>query len=141
MITSCTFAGNAAGIGGGLRFVYDYSTPIIENTVIAFCTDGEAVECYSTYTPSVTCCDIYGNAGGDWVDCLEGLEGSNGNASVDPLFCLEDNPSEPYSLHEGSPCLAENSPCGELVGAFGQGCGAVTVVEAVSWGAIKAMFR
>ena len=61
--------------------------------------------------------------------------------SEDPLFCLEHNWWEPYSLHEGSPCLPENSPCGELVGAFGQGCEAVTSIESTSWGAIKALYR
>jgi hypothetical protein len=87
------------------------------------------------------CCDFYGNAGGDWVGCIADKYGIDGNFSEDPLFCLEDNTEEPYSLHEGSPCLPENSPCGALVGAFGLGCGPVTSVEDVSWGAIKATFR
>jgi hypothetical protein len=45
----------------------------------------------------------------------------------DPRFCLEFDCYEAqmsdYSLREDSPCLAENSPCGELIGALGQGCG------------------
>lgn len=144
-LTNCTFSENVAphavwdGLGGGMRCVS--SSPTLTNTIIAFSTEGEAISCDGASSPSLICCDIFGNAGGDWIGCIADQYGVNSNFSDDPLFCLEDNPGEPYSLHEGSPCLPENSPCGELVGALGQGCGAVTVVEAVSWGAIKAMYR
>jgi hypothetical protein len=61
----------------------------------------------------------------------------NDNFSLDPLFCLESNPVAPFTLHVGSLCLSENSPCGQLVGAYGSGCAAITVVRATSWSEIK----
>lgn len=33
------------------------------------------------------CCDLYGNALGDWVDCVEGQQGQDGNPSEGPLVC------------------------------------------------------
>jgi len=48
--------------------------------------------------------------------------------SADPLFCnpascdLAPTSEGDYYLQAGSPCLAEKSPCGELIGAYGGGC-------------------
>ena len=57
---------------------------------------------------------------------------------ADPLFC--DPAAGDFTVAADSPCLPANSgPCG-LIGALGQGCGAVAV-EGVSWGSIKAMYR
>ncbi|MBD3366818.1 MAG: hypothetical protein GF405_01435 [Candidatus Eisenbacteria bacterium] len=139
VFTGCTIAANAAPSGGGLC-VYAEGSPSLENTVIAHSTEGAAVYCGGSSDASLVCCDVYGNAGGDWTGCIEGLLGVEGNFSVDPEFCLGDNPDAPYALRDGSPCLAENSPCGELVGAFGQGCGE-NPVETTTWGAVKALFR
>jgi hypothetical protein len=57
---------------------------------------------------------------------------------IDPLFC--DQEAGDFTLREGSPCLPEDPfGCG-LVGALGQGCGAVSI-ESKSWGAIKGLYR
>ncbi len=145
LLMNCTIAGNSCAPEGGAVSCNGVNYPVgltLSACVVALNGEGCAILCSGAFTdPALRCCDIYGNADGDWVGCIADQYGVNFNFSGDPLFCLEDNPGEPYSLHEGSPCLPVNSPCGELVGAFGQGCGAVTVVEAVSWGAIKAMFR
>jgi hypothetical protein len=48
--------------------------------------------------------------------------------TADPLFCnpvdcnLAPTTDGDYHLAPGSPCLAENSPCGEQIGALGPGC-------------------
>ena len=97
---------------------------------------------------AVTCCDLYGNAGGDWVNCVEDLYGVDGNISADPLFC--DPGSGDFQLQQGSPC-APGSDC-DLIGAWPVGCGGPAGVpdvpaaqdgtgEQTRWGAIKAMFR
>ena len=45
----------------------------------------------------------------------------------DPLFCDPTDcglpVEEDWSLDARSPCLPEQSPCGELIGALGPGCG------------------
>lgn len=45
---------------------------------------------------------------------------------TDPMFCGTQPCAYPVgdlALHADSPCLAEHSPCGELIGALGQVCG------------------
>jgi hypothetical protein len=75
----------------------------------------------------VSCTDIYGNAGGDWVGNLAGQLGVNGNISEDPLFCDAANGN--LQLDFSSPCLF--AECGTM-GAWGIGCPAEGVVEAAA---------
>jgi predicted outer membrane repeat protein len=143
-IVRCTLVGNEAGEHGGGIYCDGASIVSLTKTIISFST-GEALYCDdASSTVGLLCCDLYGNTGGDWVGCVAGQSGAVGNCSCDPLFCLEDNPLQPYSLHEGSPCICEPcSPCGDYLGAFGPaaGCDPVSLVGRSSWGAIKAMFR
>jgi hypothetical protein len=62
----------------------------------------------------LTCCDVYGNEGGDWVGCIADQYGIDGNISEDPFFC-----EGSLYLSSDSPCLY--GPCGQI-GAHGQGC-------------------
>ena len=118
----------------------DDSSPVLENTIIAFNSTGQVISCVGSSSPLLTCCDIYGNAGGDWVGCIAGQYGVSGNISEDPLFCGELNPDEPLSLRGDSPCApGGNSECG-LIGAWGVGCEA-TLIGNATWGSIKAMYR
>jgi hypothetical protein len=120
---SCTFAYNASPTGGGL-YAAD-SDMTIENTIIAFSSEGSAIHCSGTGSAELTCCDVYGNEGGDWVGCIAGQDVLGGNLSADPLFC--DVPLEDYSLDDGSPCLPANNTCGTQMGALGEGCTTVAV--------------
>jgi predicted outer membrane repeat protein len=65
----------------------------------------------------VSCCDVYGNTVGDWIECIEGQDSVRGNFSADPLFC--DTLSDDYHLRPYSPCL-DASGCG-FVGPLGEG--------------------
>jgi hypothetical protein len=117
------------------------SFPVLENTVIAFATAGGSIFCIpGDSDPILTCCDIYGNTGGDWTDCIEDQQGINGNISEDPLFC--DPGNEDFTLQECSPCAPFSPPNPEcdLIGAWPVGCGGTPTIE-TSWGAVKAMFR
>ncbi len=126
-ITSCTFSGNS-GVSGGGAFIRHYSTPVFENTIIAFSSQGCAISCASDSDVTLSCSDVYGNAGGDYVDVLDGLNGVDGNFSEDPLFC--DAAGDDFTLRDNSPCAGENNPACGQVGAFGVGCsaGATTYV-------------
>lgn len=121
-IESCTFVENYVEDGdpgypgmGGTLFCYAGSSVTIENTIVAYTLHGET--CYGE-SPSLSCCDVYGNAEGDYVGPLAGQEGVNGNFSANPLFCDLDGGD--LTLHECSPC-ADAPGCG-LIGAFGVGC-------------------
>lgn len=70
----------------------------------------------------ITCTDIHGNEGGDWVFPLEELLGQEGNICEDPLFC--DAANGDFSLAEGSPCLPGFNPDCGVMGAHGLGCSA-----------------
>jgi hypothetical protein len=123
LFRNCTFYGNSAGNGGGVLVCGCSSDATLENSILAFSTQGEAVYCWSNGSATLSCCDVYGNAGGDWVDCIAGQEGQNGNICADPLFCDADGGN--FTLHGSSPCLAGHHPegydCG-LMGAWPVGC-------------------
>ncbi len=113
-IRRCTFVGNSPNaIDTG------FASVIVESSVIAFNLGGEPVVCSGGSSP-LSCCDVFGNEGGDWVGCIAGQDGSNGNISLDPLFC--DAGAGDLTLCELSPCTDENNPeCGPI-GALGVGC-------------------
>ena len=144
LMVGCTFVGNNASTAGSALDSYDSSPPTLYRCILALGTSGGAVfvDGYGS-TPSFTCSDIYGNAGGDWTGDIAAQLGVSGNMSMDPLFC--DPFGGDYSLCEDSPCLPDNHPSGscDLVGAFGMGCGPCgdVSVESMSWGAIKSLYR
>jgi parallel beta-helix repeat protein len=119
-LSNCTFDGNScgpAGYGGGITCQFG-AVPTIERCIIAHSTVGEALYCLGA-TPVISCCDLYGNAGGD---ALCGTDGG-GNFTFNPLLCgtgLGD-------ISSYSPCAPGNHPAG--AGACGGqiiGSGAVT---------------
>ena len=120
-MTGCTLVRNS---GSNQVFVDQYGTATLDRSVIAFSTLGSALSCGSGtgVTLSVTCCDFFGNPGGDWGGC-EGNPGENGNFAADPRFC--NVASGDFTLEDASPCLPGQHPdgavCG-LIGAYGQGC-------------------
>ncbi|MBN2210059.1 MAG: right-handed parallel beta-helix repeat-containing protein [Sedimentisphaerales bacterium] len=117
-VDHCTFYGNVSGI-----FLHTCGTTTINNTIIAYSTIGSAVSCISS-SPTLSCCDVYGNAGGDYTDCIAGQGGVRNNFSQDPRFC--DPVFEDFTLNNMSPCHPLILPCGQ-VGAWGEGCsGAMT---------------
>jgi predicted outer membrane repeat protein len=127
-VTQSTFADNAAQLGGS---IYLWSSPgiIVENSIFAFGPRGSAVSCLDPASePTLSCCDVYGNASGDWTGCIEGQLGLDGNISEDPRFC---SPLEhDYELGLDSPCAPGNSPpgCG-LIGARKASCAPTSTTQ------------
>lgn len=143
-LTSCTIALSDSFIGGSVAVdVTDTGMPgpaiaTLDRVIVAF-TDGIAVSCSGGGQATLTCCDVFGNAGGDWTGCIAGQFGINGNFSLDPQFCDLDNRN--FRLQASSPCLPGNHPQGDpcgLIGVYGSGC--ATAVEPTTWGAIKAHY-
>ncbi|MFN8546389.1 MAG: right-handed parallel beta-helix repeat-containing protein [Candidatus Eisenbacteria bacterium] len=130
-VAGCTIWGSA---GGGLSVG---PTAVIENTIVAFGTSGPAVVCWSG-TPTFVCCDLFGNAGGDWVECVADQRDQNGNISANPRFC--DPEAGDFSVSLGSPCLPDYHPSGVdcgLIGAVGEGCAPPPAISRTTWGALK----
>ncbi len=126
----CTLVNNEAGqTGGGIWFTYEVSITL-ENTILAFSHEGGGIHNYPNPThPSeyaISCCDIFGNAEGNYTGDIDDQTGIGGNISADPLFC--DLDADDFTLAANSPCLPGNHPdgadCG-LIGAVEQGCGTV----------------
>ncbi len=135
----CTIVGNTApGVGG--VYMSSFTPPVppypclceawVTNTIIAFNGPGRGIasgcdEFDPWYSePVVGCVDLYGNAGGNWVDEFEsyGPPHSTTNLEQDPLLCGGDNPDDPYSLRLDSPCAEENNVHCGLIGARDVGC-------------------
>ena len=128
ILTNCTFFENAAPTAGGL-YCQPLADALLNNTIIAFSTLGEAVACEDQASTLLTCCDVYGNAGGDWVGCIAGQDSVNNNLWADPMFCDPDAGN--FTLAENSPCAPDHSPLGcGLIGADTVGCSATAVAGA-----------
>ncbi|MCK4303248.1 MAG: right-handed parallel beta-helix repeat-containing protein [Candidatus Eisenbacteria sp.] len=125
-IRQCTFYANGGTYGGGV-YCTDSSHPLIENTIIAFSTEGEGVHCGGGSNAVLACCDLYGNEGGDWVGCVASQLGVNGNIWEDPELCAPEQLN--FALREGSPCGPESNPSCGLIGAVAVGCGTMGVGE------------
>lgn len=141
-MVSCTLCFNSAGRWGG-GILCKYTQFSVLNTIIAYCTNGDAVYCGTSGAVNLSCCDVYGNADGDWIGCISGQYGVDGNISEPPLFCDPD--SGDFTLDEISPCAPDNSPqaCG-LIGALPPGCAHAGVPpqgQEATWGAIKATYK
>lgn len=144
-ITNCTFLGNAgySSIDGGAAIsLHDTGQIAVNNSVLAFQVGPLPAIDESTWgvdrdVPLLSCCDIYGNEGGDWVGVIADEYGINGNISEDPLFC--DHPGGDYTLSCASPCAPENNPDCGLIGAWPVACGA-SPVERTTWGRLRQTF-
>jgi hypothetical protein len=119
LISRCTFYRNSAPTGGGLS-IGSWGSVTLDRVIVSYGMVGSAVYCPEGSVISLTCCNIYGNVGGDWVGCIADREHTNGNLSVNPLFC--DPEYGNLKLAWLSTCLPENNPCGVQIGAHGLGC-------------------
>jgi hypothetical protein len=132
----CTIVDNATSHVGGNVYC-GAGTGTLTNCIIAFSESGGGVYATDGDLPTMSCCDVYGNAGGDYGGDLTDQTGLNDNISEDPQFCglsIAD-----YKLHEFSPCLPGGNDCGVQLGAYEQGCD--SPVEKMSWGRVKSMWR
>jgi len=123
-VSSCTFWGNkATDPTGSIIFLDENATLEMSRSIIALNASGQAITVTDAdYIPMLTCNDIYGNPGGDWVGCISDLLGVEGNISADPLFCDVDKALTPLTIAAESPCAPQNNPDCGLIGARPVGC-------------------
>jgi hypothetical protein len=130
-----TFVGNRAPTGAALftsNVGYSWEA---RNSVFTLSVEGTAVDALLPQSAAAGDCNVFWqNPGGDF-----GLYSSGPNDQfVDPEFC--DIPSDEYTVQPTSPCAEKNSPvCGQI-GAYGIGCGTVSV-EPTSWSRVKSWYR
>jgi len=91
---------------------------VVDGNIIAF-GDGVGLRLEDYFVP--TCNDIWGNAGGNYVHIAD-QTGSNGNLSLNPLFC--DAPGGDYRIDVKSPCAPGFvlNTCGGLIGSLEPFC-------------------
>lgn len=138
-ITRCTLVSNSdTGWGGGGISCINASHPVLEQVLIVG-NPGGGIYTWEASQPVLSCCDVWGNPGGNFTGIMVDPTGTNGNLSVDPLFCLGLNPADPYTLQAASPCAPAGNDCGLQIGARGVGCDVVGV-EQKSWGEVKSLY-
>ncbi len=151
-ITNCTITGNSTGAsaGGGVAFADDVDGDALIGCTISGNTSAlYAGGVYTNEAATVTRCIVWGNcAPGLGAELYAGAHGAalvctdvdttglyawystitfDGNCVyTDPKFCgfvpCQQTTSGNWTLMNTSPCLPQNSPCGQLIGARGQGC-------------------
>jgi hypothetical protein len=138
-VQGCTFYGNSQQwtFSGGAAMKLSVppgggSFDLGNNTFVAS-TGSTAIYLFSGALTS-SCNVLWNNTAGD----VQGFTLDPTDRIVDPMFC--DVTLDDFTLNEASPCLPANSlGCGQI-GAFGQGCGSVSI-EPTTWAKIKSMYR
>ncbi len=124
-MVSCTFFRNRAPEGSG-AYSEPGSAADFRHCIIAGGYDGAAVGGRDDADVSLSCCNLFGNEGGDWTGPIADLRDADGNMDADPLFCDPD--VYDLGLHFLSPCAeGSNEECGQI-GALGVSCGSGSVV-------------
>jgi hypothetical protein len=118
-----TFSENSAALGGAAFFTYRSAR--LWDSIIAFSTSAtDPVGCSAGMAVTLECCDVFGNAGGDYVGCIAGQLGVSGNIWNNPEFCgVEFEPDDPYSISVNSACADENNGACNNIGGRPVGCG------------------
>jgi predicted outer membrane repeat protein len=111
-----TFAENSAGLGGSAIYT-DSSIHYLTDVIIAFHSSlNDPIVCRDGTYVLTECCDVFGNAGGDYVGCLAGQLTNYGNIWNNPEFCgVGFEPDDPYSISVNSACAEHNNAiCGQI---------------------------
>ena len=117
---NCTIVANEGSMEGAGLFCFD-SSPRVSTTLVAF-QSGSALAGDEDSDPYLSCCDLYGNSGGDWSGIIADQFNQRGNLTADPLFCGDPGQGgESLHINMNSPCAPVSGGCG-LIGAWNVGC-------------------
>lgn len=125
-IQNCTFINNLAFFGDAIG-LWGTSNVSINNCILAYNgteyyygDEPGAIFCMNSPTPTLNCCNIFGNANGDWIGCIASQVSEAGNMSENPLFCSVAN--HDFHLMDLSSCTPARNTCQELIGCLPVGC-------------------
>jgi hypothetical protein len=139
-IRRCTIVGNTPDDGELIQTYWGGF--LIQRTIIAL-NDGIVQAEDPSDLPTIVCCDVWGNTGGDYVGQIAGRNGVSGNISADPQFC--NIPGGNFQVEDCSPCLPGNHPdsydCGGAIGLCGSGCECGTATIPTTWGTVKGLYK
>ena len=127
-ISSCTLAENTNPFNSGTLSSYTHGQFSVDHTIIAFGEVGYSAFVTAPADIQFSCSNLYGNTRGDWHGHFADQLGTNGNISLDPLFCVDNTPSRPFSINEESPCRPTFNPDCGLIGAYHVSCGSISSV-------------
>jgi hypothetical protein len=108
----------------------------LERNIFSYTTGGPAVEiAFNSGGSVISGCNVFWqNQGGHTY----GFSMGPTDLVADPQYCNAS--AQDFTVNAASPCLPwNNNGCGQI-GAWGLGCGSVSV-EPSSWGQIKALYR
>lgn len=139
-ISGNTIVENEATFSGGAGIYVQGNVPDMNNNIVAFNIGGASFGngvAVSAEPASYVCNDVFGNANSDYTGMADPT-GTNGNISVDPLFC--DLAAGDLSLNNASLCSETHSGSCGLIGALSETCGGGGE-SAVPDGAIPLAFK
>jgi hypothetical protein len=146
LFVRCTIAGNhASRRGGGISIDEGGGVRLVQSVVWGNCADLAGDEIFVFQDVLRAECSII-NTEGLATDAGGSFDFDDHTMSVDPLFCdptaCEAAPTTEgdYHVSKASPCLPAFSPCGQPIGALGEGC-SVVPVEETSWSYLKEWYR
>ena len=140
VLTGNTIALNRGDLGGGNVYLKSGSTAQLSNNILSHSPNvGLQLEVGGAVSVTMSCNDVSNNVFGNYLG-LADPTGTNGNISLDPLYC--DLATLDVHLSSVSPCTAANAPAGcGLIGALDVGCEGPVRTEVMTWGSIKASYR
>jgi hypothetical protein len=140
-ISGNTFALNRSDQGGGNVHFTSASALTLKQNILSHSPGIGLLRDNSGGASTITmsCNDVSNNAGGNYSGVPDPT-GTNGNISLDPLYC--NLPTLDVHLASTSPCTAADAPAGcGLIGALDVNCDGPVRTEPATWGAMKARYR
>ncbi len=120
LFSNCTLSGAHSPLDGAAICAFHGAHILLERTLLTFGASGPSVNCSDSSQVEARCTDVFGNAGGDWVGCLEQQFGTIGNVAADPLYC--DVEADDFRLCRNSPCSSDANPRCGVMGALSDSC-------------------
>jgi len=121
-ISYCTFYGTINPPWRGTLEAFNNGHLGLDHTILAFASSGYSAFVVDASDIQLNCCNIFGNPAGNWYGNFASQLGINGNISLDPIFCLDDNSNQPFGIHEDSPCSPTFNPDCGLIGYGAVSC-------------------